>query len=188
MKRGEHTNEDQYFKKQMEFKGGKRHQLITDQYQNSNKIYANRYQGIIGVWYFVIDCVYHFENFLALLLYVMIYYSQKTNSIDQSFPVTTLFVNISLMIIRNITFELRQRKITNKINNKMLEFLLITMKIKRFIPISWAEIKPGYIIKVRSGQEFPADCLLLDIFGGGGASAQKCYVTSGPFDDATGII
>lgn len=41
-KRGQ-TNEDQYFKKQMEFKGGKRHQLITDQFYNSNKIYANRY-------------------------------------------------------------------------------------------------------------------------------------------------
>jgi len=25
IKRGEHTNEDQFFKKQMEFKGGKRH-------------------------------------------------------------------------------------------------------------------------------------------------------------------
>ena len=29
-KRGVYTNEDQFFKKQMEFKGGKRHQLITD--------------------------------------------------------------------------------------------------------------------------------------------------------------
>lgn len=75
----------------------------------------------------------------------------------------TLTVNISLMAIRNCTFELRQRKITNKINNKMLEYLMITVKFKRFMPITWADIKPGYIIKVRSGQEFPADSLILDI-------------------------
>lgn len=92
------------------------------------------------------------------------------------------------MAIRNLTFELRQRKITNKINNKMLEYLMITVKFKRFMPITWADIKPGYIIKVRSGQEFPADSLILDIQGANGSTAQKCYVTSGPFDDATGII
>jgi len=62
----------------MEFKGGKRHQLITDQIVNTNKIYANRYQGLIGVWYFTIDCVYHFENLLALLLFAIILYSEKS--------------------------------------------------------------------------------------------------------------
>ena len=65
---------------------------------------------------------------------------------------------------------------------------MITVKFKRFMPITWADIKPGYIIKVRSGQEFPADSLILDIQGANGSTAQKCYVTSGPFDDATGII
>lgn len=35
--------EDQCFKKQMEFKGGKLHQLISDQIVNSNEIYSNRY-------------------------------------------------------------------------------------------------------------------------------------------------
>ena len=92
--------------------------MITDQNQNSNKIYANRYVGIIGVWYFVIDCIYHFENFLAVLLFVLILYSERSTSIDKSFPITTLFVNVSLMVIRNITFEQRQRKITTKINTK----------------------------------------------------------------------
>ena len=47
------------------------------------------------------------------------------------------------------------------------------------------ECKAGHIIMVKSGQEFPADCLILDIAGQGG---QKCYVTSGPFDESTGII
>ena len=155
---------------------------------NSNKIYANRYQGTLGVWYFTIDCVYHFENFLAILLFTIVYYSVKYNSLSLNFPATTLLVNIILMAIRNITFEVRQRKITNKINNKWLEFLMITVKFKKFIPLKWADIKPGYIVKVRSGQEFPADCLLLDIRSEWGSSAQRCFVTSGPFDDSTGII
>ena len=40
---------------------------------------------------------------------------------------------------------------------------MITRKVKRFIPITWADIKPGYIIKVKGDGECPADCLILDI-------------------------
>lgn len=63
----------------MAFKGGKLIQLITDSPVNNNKIYANRYQGAIGIWYFIIDSVIHFENLLALILLVMIYYSEMYN-------------------------------------------------------------------------------------------------------------
>lgn len=161
------------------------HQLITDQPNNSNKIFANRYQGLIGVWYFIIDSTFHFENILAIILLCMILYSQEYNQVNYSFAIVALLVNVGLMCVRNITFELRQRKVTNKINNRTIEFLMITRKIKRFIPINWADVKPGYILRLTSGQEFPADCLILDIQG---AAGQKCFVTTGPFDEATGII
>lgn len=46
-------------------------------------------------------------------------------------------------------------------------------------------MKPGAIIKVKNGQEFPADCLILDIAG---VIGQKCYVSSGPFDESSGTI
>lgn len=62
---------------------------------------------------------------------------------------------------------------------------MITRKLKKFVPITWADVKPGYILRMKSGQEFPADCLILDIQG---AAGQKCFVTSGPFDESTGII
>ena len=62
---------------------------------------------------------------------------------------------------------------------------MITRKVKRFLPITWADAKPGYVLRIKSGQEFPADCLILDIQG---AAGQKCFVTAGPFDDSTGII
>ena len=96
-----------------------------------------------------------------------------------------LSVNIALMSIRNIVFEMRQRAVTVKINSKIIENLYISRTFKRYVPITWAECKPGNIIRVKSGQEFPADCLILDIAG---VIGQKCYVTSGPFDDSTNII
>ena len=74
-KRGSNIIEDQFNKKQMEFKGGKLHQMISDQVRNSNKIYANRYQGGFGVWYFIIDTTFHFENILAVILFFLILYS-----------------------------------------------------------------------------------------------------------------
>lgn len=172
-------------KKQMAFKGGKLIQLITDSPVNNNKIYANRYQGAIGIWYFIIDSVIHFENLLALILLVMIYYSEMYNQVNLYFPIIALLVNISLMCLRNITFELRQRKVTNKINTKLYQHLMISRKFCRFMNIRQADIKPGCILRLFSGQEFPADCLILDIQG---AAGQKCFVTSGPFDDTTGII
>ena len=104
--------------------------------------------------------------------------------INYSYPVLALGINIFLMCIRNVIFELRQRAVTNNINNKAVEMLWITRKFKKYVPGSWAECKPGNVIRIRSGQEFPADCLLLDI----GDGEQKCFVTSGPFDDSTGII
>jgi magnesium-transporting ATPase (P-type) len=169
----------------MEFKGGKLHQMISDQVRNSNKIYANRYQGGFGVWYFIIDTTFHFENILAVILFFLILYSQEYNQIQISFPIVALSVNFGLMCMRNLTLEHRQRKVTNKINNTPIEYLMITRRVKRFLPITWADAKPGYILRIKSGQEFPADCLILDIQG---AAGQKCFVTSGPFDDSTGII
>jgi magnesium-transporting ATPase (P-type) len=58
--------------------------------------------------------------------------------------------------------------VTNKINNKTIEYLMIKRKSKKFVPITWAEAKPGQILRLRSGQEFPADCLVLDIQGASG--------------------
>ena len=40
---------------------------------------------------------------------------------------------------------------------------MLTRKEKKFTSITWADAKPGYILKIKSGQEFPADCLILDI-------------------------
>lgn len=45
---------------------------------------------------------------------------------------------------------------------------MITRKSKRFVPILWQDVKPGYIIKVKIYEEFPADCLILDIQGQSG--------------------
>ena len=84
------------------------HQLISDQPLNSNKIYANRYQGLIGIWYFMIDSVVHSENFLAVILLITMYYSQKYHDqVHYSFAIVAFTVNVSLMCIRNITFEHR---------------------------------------------------------------------------------
>ena len=161
------------------------HLLISDQILNQNKIYSNRYQGVFGAWYFIIDSIVHFENILAVLLFFLILYSQEYNQIPIHFPIVALSVNIILMSMKNLTLELRQRKVTNKINNKQIEYLMVSRNATRFVPITWAEAKPGHIIRVKSGQEFPSDCLILDIQG---AAGQKCFVTAGPFDDSTGII
>ena len=42
-KRGTNMVDEQFNKKQMEFKGGKLHQTISDQAKTSNKMFANRY-------------------------------------------------------------------------------------------------------------------------------------------------
>ena len=133
VKRGSNIIEDQFNKKQMEFKGGKLHQMISDQVKNSNKIFANRYQGFFGIWYFLIDTTLHFENILAAILFFLILYSQEYNQIRISFPIVALSVNFMLMCMRNLTLELRQRKVTNKINFKTIDYLMITRKIKRFL-------------------------------------------------------
>ena len=80
---------------------------MQDQYNNSNKIYANRYQGAFGIWYFVIDSTLHFENVLAILLFTLIVSAPQYIQITIGFPVVALSVNVTLMCLRNLTLELR---------------------------------------------------------------------------------
>ena len=124
-RRGLGSMEEQVFKKQMEFKSGKLHQVITDQVTNTNEIFANRYQGTLGLWYFFIDTVLHFENFLSLLLFLLIWFNQS-EMISISFPLMALSVNVLLMMVRNIAFEMRQRTVTRKINDKIVSALYIS--------------------------------------------------------------
>ena len=84
------------------------------------------------------------------------------------FPITLIIVHFFLTTIKNMTLEFRQRKVTNKINSKHVDYLMISRKVKRFLPISWSDVKPGYILRIKSGEEFPADCLILDIQGAAG--------------------
>jgi len=53
--------------------------MISDQVKNQNKLYANRYQGAFGIWYFIIDTVFHFENVLAVILFFLILNSSEYN-------------------------------------------------------------------------------------------------------------
>jgi hypothetical protein len=81
--------------------------MISDQVKNQNKLYANRYQGAFGIWYFIIDTVFHFENVLAVILFFLILNSSEYNQIEISFPIVALSVNVALMCIKNLTLELR---------------------------------------------------------------------------------
>lgn len=109
-KRGTNVVEDQTNKKQMEFKGGRLNSLMSDHEENlnSNKIYANRYQGwFYGSWYFIIDSVVHFENILAVMLLTLILVSEEYNQIDISFPITAVTINVCLMAFKNLSLEFR---------------------------------------------------------------------------------
>ena len=94
--------------------------------------------------------------------------SSTVLSIPIDYPITIIILNIVLMGIRNFIFEERQKKVTAKINNKQIMYLYISRSSSNFVPISWEKVKPGYIIKIRKGEEFPADCLILDIQGQSG--------------------
>jgi len=137
------------------------------------------------MWYPLIDSFFYAENLLLIILFFMVEIAGDLIQISTSFPIIAFVVKTLLTLLRNISLESRQRDITKKINGKLIEYLMITRKIKRFLPLSWAEVLPGHIIKIKSGEEFPADCLILDVQG---STDQTCFVTCGPFDDSSGII
>jgi len=79
-----------------------------------------------------------------------------------AFPATALSFNIILIIVKNFLMERRQRLVSREINSKYVDYLHIARNVKRFFPLTWADLKPGHIIRIKNGQEFPADCLILD--------------------------
>ena len=66
--------EDLNNKKQMEFKGGRLSQLISDQVTNTNVVSICRYQGFLGAVHFLIDCTACLDNMINLLLLVLLVY------------------------------------------------------------------------------------------------------------------
>ena len=84
-----------------------------------------------------------------MLLIIIVH--DEFDMLHASYPIIAFSINVFLMSIRNVVFELRQRNVTDKINNKVVDFLFITRKLKRFVPIHWGECLPGYIIRVKSG-------------------------------------
>mmetsp|Transcript_1509 Transcript_1509/g.2021 ORF Transcript_1509/g.2021 Transcript_1509/m.2021 type:complete len:184 (-) Transcript_1509:6144-6695(-) len=163
----------------MEFKDGKLQQLITDQHHNSNMIYANFYHGPLGILRFVRDTFLYFENFLLVVLAALCFFGEQYTVISYSYPITALIINVLLAAAKMLFFEERQWTLTERISRKRADYLHITNKSKKFVATSWGDLKPGYIIRVKNDQEFPADCLILDVRGGEG---PKCFVTAGPFD------
>jgi hypothetical protein len=93
--------------------------------------------------YFLNDTLLHFENMLLILLFITVNFSQSYNTIDISFPSVALLVNFTLITIKCIILELRLRKVSKLINNKKVEYLMITRRNKRFMPIAWQDLKPG---------------------------------------------
>ena len=67
-----------------------------------------------------------------------------------SYPIVAMSVNVLLMGIRNWVFEMRQREVSNSINNKYVEQLVVTRKNKKFYPATWSECQPGDIIRIKS--------------------------------------
>lgn len=97
----------------------------------------------------------------------------------------SLAVNIGLETCKNILIEKRQRTVSDAINKKVVEALFFSRRKKNYFETYKDQLKPGHIIRVYEGQEFPADCLLLDVATD---DDQHCYVSSGPFDDSTGLV
>lgn len=178
--------EDLNNKKQMEFKGGKLSQLISDQLTNTNVVSICRYQGFLGAVHFIVDCTACLDNMINLLLLVLLIYSLDQSLLDIWFPIGAFIVNFILRSMLCVQCENRKRKIQDKINYQKVEYLLISKKHKRFLNINQSQIKPGHILKIKKGQEFPADCLILDIQGE--INETHCYVSSGPFDHALNTV
>lgn len=147
--------DEQFNKKQMEFKNGRLHQLISDQPQNHNRVYANRYNGLIGCWYILVDTFAHIENLVAVAMIIVFlvmqpyYPSHKENLPFVS--IVVLVINVVLATISNVYVEIGQRRVNEKINNRTVDYLMITRKVKRFLPIMWGEVKPGFIIRIKQG-------------------------------------
>jgi len=76
---------------------------------------------------------------LLILISMIVYVNSQSITVAASlsvptyFPATAFAVNILLMAIRNIIFEARQIRVTNKINNKLVEVLIVTRKSSKYV-------------------------------------------------------
>lgn len=57
--------------------------------------------------------------------------------------------------------------------------LSVNRKLKKFHLMTWDEVQPGHVIRIKEKEEFPADCLILNTLD---AEDATCYVSGGLFD------
>jgi len=148
----------------MEFRGGKLHDIIP-KVASTNKIVVADYSGIIGLIKFFNDTLFSVENFLSVAIFFLIYYSQEFCQITTNFAIGSLTFNLLLKIGINLAIDKERSKVENLINNRKVEYLHFSRKTRKYKSTEIHHLKPGQIIKISNGEEFPADCLIIDVHG-----------------------
>ena len=83
--------------------------------------------------------------------------------IQLDFVIISLVVNLILSWVSVTLKEMNLKRLRDEIDFMPIDVLTVLKKNSRFFPMSSCELQPGNIIKVKQGQVFPADCLLIDV-------------------------
>lgn len=109
-------------------------------------------------------------------------FSTQHSEISVVYPITLAIISILFTAIINLYKDQRVKKACNNINKKHVEKFVFQKKNKRFQIRTWSNLYSGDIIKIKKNQEFPADCLILDVTG---SQDHKCFVRGGLFNDVS---
>lgn len=96
--------------------------------------------------------------------------------------VISLVVNLAFLAFANFLNSYKLEELKKSINNRTVDILMLGRKSSRFVPVSQQELVPGHIIKVKNGQIFPCDCLIVEINSRTEKRNKDCRVSRGPFD------
>ena len=119
---------------------------------------------------------------MALIFIVIHYIAQDWIELTYFYPIVVFIINILVSSITNLTVDLNLKRSCIVINKKEVQKFVFSNKKKKFESKYWETIMPGDIIKLTENQEFPADCLILDVVSN---VDHSCYVLGSQHEETS---
>jgi magnesium-transporting ATPase (P-type) len=148
----------------------------------TNKLCIHRYKrSFSGVLIFFWDTLFTFDVCI-LLFQVLLTGLSRRNDEGWNLIYCLAVLNIIGQSFLNLFHDFKLRMAADQVNKLTVDKFIFNRRHKRFMQRQWEDLQVGDIIKIKNGQQLPADCLILDIKGGGNnnAAEQLCYIKGGP--------
>ena len=146
-----------------------------------NSISTSKYTCLNAIPLILFEQFSKMANIYFLIIAFFQIFKEISNSNGKPVILFPLFIVVAINGIKNFHEDWKRKKSDEKENNKIT--LIYNPKKRNFVKKKWKEVLLGDIIKVKEGEFFPADCIILNT----SEESNCCYIETKSIDGETNL-